>query len=154
MKPSKSLSIWQKLSQYPGGKWLFSVLVSWKTPYFRSIKPRFVEMRPGYAEVRMKKRWRVQNHIGTVHAIAVCNLAECAAGVMTDSSMPSTHRWIPKGMTVEYVEKAESNLRAVARIKRELTFSEAVDVPVKVDVTDVNDTVVLRALITMWVSPR
>ncbi len=148
------LSAWQRLSGLPAGKWAFSRLVCLKAPYFSSIRPRFVELRPGYAEVRIRKRRAVQNHIGTVHAIAMCNMAELAAGVMTDISIPSTHRWIPKGMTVEYVKKAETDLRAVTEINPMPPFGAAADLPVRVNVIDGNGQTVLRAVITMWVSPK
>src|SRR3546814_8551637 len=41
----------------------------------------------------------------SVHAIALCNAAELAGGMMTEVSIPSGARWIPKGMTVEYLAK-------------------------------------------------
>lgn len=50
------------------------------------------------------------NHIGTVHAIAMCNMAELAGGTMTEVTVPSTHRWIPKGMTVEYLKRQKQTL--------------------------------------------
>jgi acyl-coenzyme A thioesterase PaaI-like protein len=81
-------------------------------------------------------------------------LAEVAAGTMTEATVPPTHRWIPKGMTVEYLKKAGTDLRAVARLEPVPEFGAAVDVPVPVSVTDTNGTEVFRAVITMFVSPR
>lgn len=138
----------------PAGKWLFSRVVCWKAPYFGSIRPVFVELRPGYSQVRMRKRRAILNHIGTVHAIAMCNVAELAAGTMTEVTIPATHRWIPKGMTVEYVGKAESDLRAMAVIDPIPEFGAAMELPVTVTVVDTADQPVFRAVITMWVSPR
>jgi len=149
-----TLAIWQRLSGKPAGKWLFSRVVCWKAPYFGSIRPAFVELRPGYGEVRMRKRRAVLNHIGTVHAIAICNVAELAAGTMTEVTIPATHRWIPKGMTVEYVGKAESDLRAMAVIDPIPEFGAAIELPVRVTVVDAADQPVFRAVITMWVSPK
>ena len=149
-----TLSAWERLSKRPAGKWVFSRVVCWKAPYFASIRPAFVELRPGYCEVRIKKRRRVLNHIGTVHAIAMCNMAELAAGTMTDVTVPSTYRWIPKGMTVEYVKKAETDLQAVAEIKPVPQFDTAAELPVTVSVMDEDNQTVFRAVITMWVSPK
>jgi acyl-coenzyme A thioesterase PaaI-like protein len=59
---------------------VFSRLVCWKASYFSRVRPAFVELRPGYCEVRAKKRRRVLNHIGTVDAIAMCNMAELTGG--------------------------------------------------------------------------
>jgi acyl-coenzyme A thioesterase PaaI-like protein len=142
------------MSKWLGGKWMFSQLVCWKAPYFGSIRPRFVELRPGYCEVRIQKRWAVLNHIGTVHAIAMCNMAEIAGGIMTDVTIPLTHRWIPKGMSVEYIKKAATDLRAVAELTPIPNFGEAADLPVTINILDMNNQVVCRAVITMWVSPR
>lgn len=148
------LSTWQRLSKWPAGKWVFSQLVCLKAPYFATIRPRFEILRPGYCEIRMKKRYAVLNHIGTVHAIAMCNMAEVAGGIMTDVTIPVTHRWIPKGMTVEYLRKAETNLRAIAELTPIPTFGEGADLPVPINVLDANGQVVFRAVITMWVSPK
>lgn len=108
------LALWQRTTRLPAGKWLFSKLLCFKAPYFGSIAPRFERLEPGYCEVRISKRRAVQNHIGTVHAIAMCNMAELAAGTLTEVSIPTSYRWIPKGMTVDYVAKAETQLRAIA----------------------------------------
>jgi len=102
----------------------------------------------------MKKRRRVLNHIATVHAIAMCNIAELAGGTMTEVTVPSGYRWIPKGMTVDYLAKAETDLKAVARIDPIPTFVEAAELPVTVTVTDAANKPVFRAVITMWVSPK
>lgn len=151
---SFALNAWQRLSRYPGGKWLFTRIVCLKAPYFSSIRPCFTELRSGYSAVSMRKRRRVQNHIGTVHAIAMCNLAELAAGTMTEVTVPTSYRWIPKGMTVEYLAKAETDLMAIAEIDPVPAFDQAQEVPVVVSVVNTADEAVLRAIITMWVTPR
>ncbi|MGZ5032903.1 MAG: hotdog fold domain-containing protein [Usitatibacter sp.] len=150
---NRALAAWLRFEKLPFGKALFSRLISWKAPYFASIAPRFEELRPGYARVSMRKRRAVTNHIGTVHAIAMCNLAEIAAGTMTEVSIPATMRWLPKGMQVEYLRKAGSDVQAVAQAE-EVVEGPARDVPVRVDVQDQAGEVVCRATITMWVSPR
>ncbi len=149
-----ALTSWQRLSRYAGGKWLFTRMVCFKAPYFSSIRPTIIELRPGYGAVQIRKRRRVQNHIATVHAIAMCNMAEMAAGTMTEVTVPSSHRWIPKGMTVEYLAKAETDLLAVAEIDPIPKFAEAMEMTVIVKVMDTADQTVLRASITMWVTPR
>ncbi len=149
-----TLDIWRRLSPRPAGKWVFSRLVCLRAPYFGSIRPRFVELRPGHCEVRMRKRRSVLNHIGTIHAIAMCNLAELAAGTMTDVTVPVTHRWIPKGMTVNYLKKATTDLVAVATPHSPWDFSAAGECQVKVVVRDRQPEPVFEAVIAMWVTPR
>ena len=151
---SSVLSIWNRLSGMPFGKWLFSRIVCFKAPYFGSIRPLIFNLTPECCEVKLRKRRRVQNHIGTVHAIAMCNMAELAAGLLTDAALPPNRRWIPKGMTVEYVAKAQSSLRAKASFGSPPDFAQTGELPVFVDVFDDADTVVFRAQIRMWISPK
>jgi acyl-coenzyme A thioesterase PaaI-like protein len=149
------LSLYRRITRWPGGQWLFSRAVCFKAPYFGTIAPRFVALAPGRCEVRIRDRRRVHNHIGTVHAIALCNLAELAAGVMTDASLPASMRWIPKGMTVEYLKKAKGTLHGVATPDAPLAeAAEGYDLPVSVVVTDALGDAVFRAKIAMWISPR
>jgi acyl-coenzyme A thioesterase PaaI-like protein len=147
------LSMWQKLETKPLGKWLFSRIVCWKAPYFATIKPRFEEMRPGYSRVTMPKRRAVHNHIQTIHAIALCNLAELGAGTMMEASLSKNMRWLPKGMTVQYLKKAETTAEAIC-IAADIADGPARDVVVNVDIRDASGASVAQAAITMWVSPR
>ena len=150
---NQALSMWNKLRNMPLGKWLFSKVICWKAPYFSTIAPRFEELRPGYAKVSMKKRRAVQNHIGTVHAIAACNLAELGAGTMMEASLPASMRWLPKGMTVQYLKKCETALTAEATAT-DLAEGPARDVTVNVDLKDTHGNIVVHADINMYVSPR
>lgn len=95
------------------------------------------------------------NHIGTVHAIAMCNMAELAGGTMTDATVPSTHRWIPKGMTVEYLKKANTDLVAIATpADANFQWNQGSDYLVNVEVKDTKQETVFKAVITMWVSAK
>lgn len=92
----------------------FTSTVCQVAPYFSSIQPRVTALRPGFAEATVPLRREVTNHLGTMHAIALCNAAELVGGTMTDASLPAGMRWIPKGMTVAYLAKVKSDIRAVA----------------------------------------
>lgn len=152
---STALAAWKRLRTLPCGPWLYSRLICFKAPYFATIAPRFEVLEPGKCEIRIRDRRRVHNHIGTVHAIAMCNLAELSAGMMTDVSIPTAMRWIPKGMTVEYLAKAKGELRAVATpVAPAMEALEGYAWPVQVGVRDTSGTEVFRARIDMWVSPR
>jgi acyl-coenzyme A thioesterase PaaI-like protein len=155
MHAAPVLSLYRRLARWPAGRWLFSRLVCLKAPYFASIAPRFVALEPGRCEVSIRDRRRVHNHLGTVHAIALCNLAELSAGMMTDATLPATMRWIPKGMTVAYLKKAVGSLRGVATPEQALVEStQAHEWPVQVEVIDAVGETVFSARIVMWISPR
>ncbi|WP_233843716.1 hotdog fold domain-containing protein [Dyella sp. 2HG41-7] len=149
------LSLYQRITTWPAGHWLFSRAVCLRAPYFATIAPRFVALEPGRCEVRIADRRRVHNHLGTVHAIALCNLAELSAGVMAEATMPPGARWIPKGMTVEYLSKAVGTMHAVATPETPIgAVDRGQEWPVLVEVTDPAGVPVFQARITMWVSPR
>jgi acyl-coenzyme A thioesterase PaaI-like protein len=149
------LQLYNSLARWPAGRWLFSRAVCFKAPYFASIAPRIGCLEPTLCEATLRHRRRVSNHLGTVHAIALCNLAELAAGLMTDASLPPSMRWIPKSMTVEYLKKANGRMRAVATPMRAIEKTQkSYDLPVEVVVTDPSGDAVFRARIAMWLSPR
>lgn len=155
---SPTLLGWQRITAMPLGqslgKWLFSKFVCSRVPYFASIKPRIVELRSGYCEAHLTKRRAVTNHLGTVHAIAMCNLAELTGGLAGEATLPSTHRWIPKGMQVEYLKKAETDLRATSVVEVIPDLATKTERPIVVNVFDRDDQLVFRATIDMWITPK
>jgi acyl-coenzyme A thioesterase PaaI-like protein len=126
----------------------FSKAVTGLAPYFATIEPQFTTLRPGYAEVTFANRREVHNHIGTVHAIALCNAAELAAGTMTTVSIPEGRQWIPVEMTVKYLAKAKTDMRVVAN-GEQLDWSQPGNVQVPVEAFDTEGKCVFTALITM-----
>lgn len=143
---------YQLLTRVPIGHWLFSRVVCFKAPYFASIRPRVTVMQPGRAEVVIRQRRAVQNHIGTVHAIACCNACEMAMGMLAEATIPDHLRWLPKGMTVQYLKKATGELRAVASLAP-ADFVEG-EVVVPVDVFDVRGDIVVHAEIVLHVTAK
>ena len=149
------LMLYRKLSDKPLGKWLFSKLVCLKAPYFGSIKPRIEVLEPGRGVATIAHRRRVTNHIGTVHAIALCNLAEFVGGLACDVSIPASMRWIPRGMTVEYLKKAVGSMRATATPAfAPRDAAEGYELPFEVVIENPQGEAVFKASIAMWVSPR
>ncbi|WP_261594375.1 hotdog fold domain-containing protein [Pseudoalteromonas holothuriae] len=149
------LKIYKRMQWLPFGQWLFSKAVCRKAPYFGSIKPTITTLEPGLCCATIPKRKAVFNHIGTIHAIAQCNLAELCAGVMVDATVPhKTHRWIPKGMTVQYLKKAETNLRAQASIELPRQWQDKEDLIVPVEVFDEQGNKVFHADINMYITAR
>ncbi len=150
-----ALAIWQRLRALPLGRRAFTRLICLKAPYFGSIRPLFVELEPGHCVATVKKHRAVTNHVGGIHAIALCNLAELVGGLMTEVSVPATHRWIPRGMSVEYLKIAKSDVRAVASFARPPVFgAQGAEVPTSITIIDAANEPVFRAEIRMWVSPR
>lgn len=153
--PNKTLHLYRRLQRWPAGGWLFTRVICFKAPYFASISPGIALLESNRCEVTLRHRRRITNHLGTVHAIALCNMAELAGGMMTEVSVPDPMRWIPKGMTVEYVKKAVGAMRAVATPSIPVVeSSKGYALPVDVVVTDPKGETVFRATISMWLSPK
>ncbi len=149
-RPNSVLQMWNRMSPFPGGALLFSRAVAFKAPYFKSIDAVIEELRPNFAKVKLKKRRSVQNHIGTVHAIAICNLLEMAMGVCAEASIPKGLRWIPKGIDLEYPGKAKTDVVGIAEINPEQWRPG--DMHVKVTAYDTNDLVVVQGQIELWIT--
>jgi acyl-coenzyme A thioesterase PaaI-like protein len=147
-----TLRAWQKHSASRLGRWLFARMVRRRAPYFGTIRPRFVELRTGLCKVAMSRRRRVENHLGSIHALALGNLCELAAGMVTEVTTPPGTRWIPRGMTIEYLRKAESEVCATARLDKS-DWSAPGNVAVPVSVADKNGNEVVRAVITLHIAP-
>lgn len=147
--------IWRRLDRLPAGSRLFSAAAMARVPYFASVLPHVRHMEPGLAEVDVPKWFFVHNHLHTVHAIASCNAAEMAMGMLMEATVPTTHRWIPKSMNVQYLQKATTSLRAVARVDPPDfdAIGDGAELVVPVSVTDRSGTEVVHADITTWVTP-
>lgn len=146
------LNAWDNAGNIPGGKWIMSKFIARKAPYFASVNPQLVEVRENYCKILIKKRKAIQNHIGTVHVIAICNELEMCMGVLAEASIPSHLRWIPKGMEVNYTAKAGSDITGIATAKAE--DWKPGDLKVKVQAFDDNDVLVVDGYIKLWVSEK
>ncbi|HET8815843.1 MAG TPA: hotdog fold domain-containing protein [Pseudidiomarina sp.] len=146
------LKLYHKVLKWPFGRQLFSRLFASKAPYFKSIKPLIIELRPNFCELTIPKRKAVQNHIGTVHAIALCNGLEMAMGAVAEASIPKHLRWIPKGMTVNYTAKADSDIRITA--EADPNGWKVGDLDVVVNGYRQDGTAVITGTITIYISEK
>lgn len=148
-------SLWAALKGNSLGRWIFARAVCFKAPYFSGISPRVVKLEKNLCEGVIWQKRSLQNHIGSIHAIALCNLAEFCAGLMTDVSIPAEMRWIPKGMRVVYLKKARGKIMARAVPVGEFYVSEDGYVAaVRVVLSNEDAVEVLHAEIQMWLSKR
>ena len=103
---------WQTLEKLPAGKWLFSKVLGLMVPYTGALGSKVQHLSPGHTIVTLKERRRVRNHLHSVHAIALANLAEVSTGLAVLSGMPDDARGILAGIEIEYLKKARGLLTA------------------------------------------
>ena len=152
------LKLYQKCASFGSlGKRAFSLAFCIKAPYFWTIRPYVEELEKGKTVVTMPHRKMSSNHIGTQHAIACCNLVEMAMGCVTEATLPSHLRWIPRGMQVNYVAKATGTLTATSEIDPETFFQldkYPGNVQVPVIVTDDQGKEVVTADVELYISEK
>ena len=103
---------WGLFSRLPAGRWLFSRVLGCYAPYTASIGATVREMAPGRCVVVLRERRRVRNHLHSVHAMALSNLAEMASGLALLNALPPGMRGILQGFEIEYLKKSRGTLVA------------------------------------------
>jgi acyl-coenzyme A thioesterase PaaI-like protein len=144
---------WDRLHALPGGKAAFSRLVGTLAPYTGSIGARVVELRHGYARVQMRDRRAVRNHLRSVHAIALCNLAELTGNVALAYSLPDDARFIVAGLSIEYVAKARGTITGISECPVPAS-SERREYEVPVSLQDPDGREVARVTLRSLVGPK
>jgi acyl-coenzyme A thioesterase PaaI-like protein len=146
------LGLWDRLSPWPGGRWLFSVILGQIVPYTGTVHPRIVELRPGYVRAQMRDRRIVRNHLESIHAVALVNLAEVSSGLAMLTGLPPTLRAIVVGLSIDYVKKARGTLTAESTVVLP-EITESREIQVHATVKDAAGDEVARATVRWLVGP-
>jgi acyl-coenzyme A thioesterase PaaI-like protein len=148
------LAAHRRARRLPLGRTVVSRAYRAAAPYFLTVPAELRELEPGRAVASMRAVPWTRNHLGTVHAIAQCNLAEYVMGAVAEATVPASHRWIPRGMTVDYRAKATGRLTATATLVLPEPLADRQELPVAIELTDRAGTVVSTIEIRIWVTAR
>ena len=96
----------------------------------------------------------MHNHIGTVHAIALCNGLEAAMGALAEATVPAEKRWIPRGMEVAYTARATSDITCIAETDPGQWTGDDPELDVRVRGVRDDGTTVVEGVIRLWVTER
>lgn len=150
--PGRSLrDAWRRLAPLPGGRFLFSLMLGRMVPYTGALGARVEELEPGYARVTLRDRRGVRNHLGSVHAIALANLAEVTSGLAMLTSLPDDARGIVVHIGIEYLKKARGLLTAECRCAAPSGVEEVV--VLTAEVKNLAQEVVARAEVRWLIRP-
>lgn len=144
---------WALCSAIPWGRWLFSKVVGWIAPYSGTISALVVHLEPGSGVVRLKDHRRVRNHLRSVHAMALVNLAEMATGLTLMNSLPDRTRGILTGIQINYVKKARGILEASCDCEIPISNEEK-QLDVKGVIVDEQGDEVATAVATWLIGPE
>ena len=144
---------WDLLTAVPGGKAVFSRLVGRMAPYTGTIGARVTALRTGHAEVQLEDRKAIRNHLSSIHAVALANLAELTGNVALAYSLPDDARFIVSGMSIEYLKKARGTLTATSDCPVPASSARR-EFEVPVSIRDASGDEVARAVLRSLVGPK
>lgn len=142
---------WRRLAPLPGGRFLFSLMLGRMVPYTGALGARVQELTPGYARVTLRDRRGVRNHLGSIHAVALANLAEVTSGLAMLTSLPDDARGIVVHLGIEYLKKARGTLTAECRCAAPSGREETITLTA--DVMNASREVVARAEVRWLIRP-
>jgi len=144
---------WYRLKDKPGGRTLFSMLIGRMAPYTNTIGARVDELGPGHSRWVMRDRRKVRNHLNSIHAVALVNLAEVASGTAMLMGLTPDVRGIVTGLSIQYRKKARGTLTATCDCSVPAVTSElSLDVPAVI--TDQAGDIVAEARVTWRLAKR
>ena len=149
---ARLLNYWRTLSPLPGGQWLFAKLFGQLVPYSGSVGPRIRVLEPGHARVEIPDRRSNRQHLGSVHAIALMNVAEMTSGLAMMAGLPDGVRGIVTSLSMTYHKKARGTIAAVANVVIP-TVTEDRDFDVKAECFDQAGDVVATATVRWRLGP-
>lgn len=145
--------LWDRLHQVPGGNVVFSKALGKAAPYTGTIDARVEELWSGFARVSMKDRPEVRNHLRSVHAIALLNLAEVTGNTALAYSLPDDARFIVSGMNIDYAKKARGTITGLCHCPP-IEGSERQEYEVPVTLIDAEGDTVATVTLRTLVGPK
>jgi hypothetical protein len=150
---SDALRRYQRLQRFPLGSWRFARAARARSPLLAVLRARFEDLRIGSCHAVMSAHRRVQTADGAIDPMAIGALAQLAATMVMEVSVPAGLCWTLRGLTIEHLRRAQSAANALARLDKP-DWSTAGLVGVPVTVNDSAAVEIARAVISFAVTMR
>ncbi len=147
------LGQWQRVAGLPFGKRVFSWMVGRKAPYTQSVGGVFADIRLGFARVELRDRRAIRNHLSSIHAVALVNVAEMTSGVALMTALPTGVRGIVTSLSIVYLKKARGTLTCTTTTHAPATITVPTPFDVVADITDGSGDLVAQATVQWTLSP-
>ena len=128
-------------------------------PFAGTASCRVEKLTNNVCVVKIKKRRKVGNHIGTLHAAAMALAAESATGFVTAMNVPDSRVLVIRNMNLTYLKRTKGDLTATATLSdadlERLKNEEKGDISVPVVLKDAEGTESVTAeMIWAWTPKR
>jgi len=147
------LKLWQRWGGTAPGRVLYSMMLGRMVPYSGSIRPRVMQLEPGYVRIVMRDRRSLRNHLHSIHAIALANLGELASGLAMIAALPDGVKAIVVKLDIDYLKKARGNLLAEGRTEPIGAITDKQNRIVHAEIMDSDGDIVARLQVHWQLKP-
>jgi hypothetical protein len=151
--PSQALRRYERAQRSALGRWLFARAARTRTPLLAALQAHFGELRVGLCRTAMHAHRRVRAADGAVDPMAISALAQLAATMLIEVSVPEGLSWTARGLTVEHLRRVDSAVNALARLDK-TDWAQTGLVGVPVTITDAAGIEIARAVVSFAVTMR
>ena len=151
--PSRTLHRYQRMRRWPLGKWRFARAASRRIPMLATLQAGFQELRVGLCKAVLNAHRGVRTSDGVIDPVAIGALAQLAASMLIEVSVPAGLHWSARGLTVEHLQNAGAQAVALARLDK-LDWGQSGLVGVPVTISDGNGREIARAVVSFAVAAR
>jgi acyl-coenzyme A thioesterase PaaI-like protein len=151
--PSRTLHRYERMQRWPLGRWRFARATRRAIPMLAAVQAQFQELRVGLCRAVMSAHRRVRTLDGVIDPIAIGALAQLAASMVIEVSLPAGLHWSARGLTIEHLQRGNAEAVALARLDK-VDWGQAGLVGVPVTVTDSSGKEVARAVVSFAVAAR
>jgi uncharacterized protein (TIGR00369 family) len=151
--PSQALRRYERAQRSALGRWRFARAARARTPLLAALQVRFGELRVGLCRAEMQAHRRVRSADGGVDPMAISALAQLAATMVIEVSVPEGLCATARGLTVEYLRPVDTAVSALARLDK-TDWAETGLIGVPVTVIDAVGTEIARAVVSFAAAAR